>query len=251
MSAVMLSPTVEEYLKRLPPAVRKELRIATPQSLGQSHLLHISKDTAIAEFVPSVSRRTLDLENRSIARVSTAPTVAGCLLGYCSDIYDFMNRQTTMSGDRQRKVPFRGGWVIYGIPFDHALRPTKKLLPDVDRTDEHWLVALDEDSAIFKPDVLGKLFYQQVTYQAGGKRPLSTIDMAVEVLTDTPIQFDAATRLTRGCWRLKVTGLEASKNWKTVKVEASAYPRNDFIAAKRLCASTLSFEDLSPRTAQW
>lgn len=242
---------IQHFLSLLPSDTAKELTVVAGEKFNPSYLLHISKDTAIPSFSPSVTRRSMDAENRSVPRICTAPTLAGCILGYSSDLFDFIDQPTSTSVDRSRKVEYRGGWAVYGFPVAQCLRPSKKLLPDVTRTDEHWLVTYDEATVSYKPTLLGKFFYEVVSYRAGKGYPVVELEMLVEV-GDVPIRFDHERLLTRGYWKLIVKGLHNAERWnKIASVEAVEINRVQYEASKQLVASMLSFEEQAPPSAGW
>lgn len=244
---------LSHFLSLLPEKVAKELTIVSAARPWESFLLHISKDTAIKAFAPTVTRRSMDAENRSIPRICVAPSLAGCIMGYSSDLYDFMEHPVSSSTDGSRRVQYRGGWAIYGIPYDLALRPSKKLLPDVIRTDEHWLVTYDEDTVNYHPVLLGKFFYETVSYTAVGKEmPTVEVEMVAEVLTDTPVRFDNTHVLQKGYWKLKIVGMHNADRWdKIPSVVVEPLVKSEYIASKQLVASMLSFESLAPASSGW
>lgn len=252
--AAELTPEDElrAYFRLQPKDVASALTPVRAERMAYPYLLHISKDNKIEKFVPSVTKRSLDGEDRSIPRISTAPTVAGCIMGYASDIHDFMERPTCASGDGQRKVRFAGGWAIYGIPFEFALVPDKTLLPDVKRTDEHWLVNYSPRWTTYPAQILGKFYYEEVRHVATAKGPVSVLTIMLEVLTDTPILFDRRTRLTRGYWKLSVQGLHLAKRWDEIEsVEAEPMDPEDYTKTKQRIASMLDYEDRAPPVMAW
>lgn len=252
MGADTIPQALTKFLELLPEDDRKQLKPVTSQALKMDRLLHMSKDNSIEEFVPTVTRRASENENHSIARICTSPTLAGSIMGYASDANDFFQRPTTYGRDGKRKVGFRGGWTVYGIPFDIALRPSSKMVPDVERSDEHWLVTYDEENVAYKPEVIAKFYYASILYEATARYPRSDVEMIFEVMTDTPIPFDNKVSLTRGCWRVRVKGLHSAKKWSTIPcVEVTAMPRTEYTASKRLVASMLSFQEAVPPSMDW
>ena len=252
MGAGNIPQALSNFLALLPEESRKELKPVTPQGLKVENLLHMSKDLGIDGFVPTVTRRASENEDHSIARICTAPTLVGCIMGYAADANDFFRRPTTYNADRSRKVGFRGGWGVYGIPFDHALRPTSKMVPDVERSDEHWLVTYDPDNVVYKPELLAKFFYAHMKFEATAKYPTSDVEMLIEILTDTPIRIDHKLTLTRGCWKLKIKGLHSAKRWdKVPSIQAEQMLRPQYTAAKQLVASLLSYQEAVPPSMDW
>lgn len=252
MNTRQATALLQPYLSLLAPETRRELMVVTPQSLGTPHLLHISKDTDIARFVPGITRRGMKKEDRTVPRVSTSPCLIGCLLAYSSDMFDFHERKPGLKFGEARNVTFKGGYVIYGFRFDVALRPNRKLVPDVERTDEHWLVPFDGNHTTYQPETLGKVFYSSVAYEVIDGCAVPRIEMYVEVLTDQPIWLDGKQQLTRGCWRISMTDLHRSVRWNDVRgLVVESIPSNDYTAVKRNVASMLSFESLGHASARW
>jgi len=122
----------EQIVRYLEPLIGEdinELTLVSAQELNKP-LYHISMNPSIKAFTPQVSSRTLTKENRSIPRISTSTSLIGCMNGYQSVMSDMMNRE----GKK-----FNGLFKVYQLPYQFALRPSKKFLPDVDLTDEFWL----------------------------------------------------------------------------------------------------------------
>lgn len=256
MSADYDKQGIYDFFKRLPRFVRENLLLATPQHTKRDHMLHISKDTDIAQFFPQVSRRTIgSTEDRRVPRVCVAPTLAGCILGYSSTLAEFHARQPVnkhIEGQVVRQ-PFKGGWMIYGVPYKAALRPTAKLLPDVERTDEHWLVTYNEETVDYVALPVGRFFFNAVTYRpnCGENGEMRTeVEMLIEVLQDEiSIPFDSAIKLKRGCWKIVVGNFHNKLKWYRMgDVRVDSMPRDEYLQAKRLVASLLSHE--SPVT-EW
>lgn len=252
MSAVYDKQALLHFLSLIPDNQRKELSVVTPDQLQQSHLLHMSRDNGLQNFTPAISARVLNGENRSIPRICTAPTLVGCVLGHASDISDYTGRNDGSSVDQKKAIPFKGGWILYGFEFDVALRPSRRLVEDVERTDEHWLVSYDDETVKYKPVKLAKFFYQSVSFVATGSVPRTDVEMLVEVLTDIPVRFDRKTTLGKGCWKVKCQGFHNASRWdKVATVETEKMLPVDYNNAKRLVASMLSFEDVGPPSSRW
>lgn len=252
MNTRQANALLQPYLSLLPSETRKELTIVTPDTLGTSYLLHISKDTELKRFIPGISRRGMRREDRTVPRVNTAPSLIGCLLGYTSDMFDFHERKPGAKYTEARAVPFKGGYAIYGFRFDVALQPSRKLVLDVAQSDEHWLVPYDAQHAVYTPELLGKVFYSSVNYEVIKDRTCSRIEMYIEVLTDQPIWFEGRRQLTKGCWRAVVNDLHATTAWNQLS-DATVEQINptDYISVKRNVASMLSLESHAPASARW
>lgn len=252
MDARRAAQLLKPYFSMLPEEVRNELRIVTPSDLTIPCLLHISKDPSLTRFVPSISRRGMRSENRTVTRVSTATTLAGCLIGYASDLNDFLTRDDGLKVDASKRVKFLGGYTIYGFRFDVALRPSRKLVPDVEQSDEHWLVPYDQQHVAYQPEVLGKVFYESVKYRLANGKPVSEIEMYVEVATPEPIWMDGRNKLEQGHWHVKTVGMHETKRWDRIPVmEIEATDPDTYLSVKRNVASMLSLESFMPAAASW
>ena len=251
MNARRAAQLLKPYLSTLTAEVQAELRIVTPEQLTLPYLLHISKDPTLSKFIPGVSRRSMVRENRTVARVCTATTLVGCLNGYASDIHDFLIREDGLRADGSKRVKFLGGYTIYGFRYPLALSPSRKLVPDVERTDEHWLVPFNAEHATYQGEVLGKVFYETMRYQMVGGRMTTVIEMYVEVTSDEPIWFDGKTCLTKGYWRAVTHDMHRTRSWRKVQAELEEIQSPRYLAVKRSVASMLSLEHFGHAGAAW
>lgn len=243
---------LQPFFSLLVPEVRRELTVVTPETLGTSYLLHISKDTELKRFVPGVTRRGLSKEDRTVPRICTAPSLIGCILAYSSTLHDFHGRLTGQKFNGTRQVPFKGGYAIYGFPFEVALRPSPKLVPDVRRTDEHWLVAYDSAHADYRATCVGKVFYSEVTYQVVAGEPQHRVEMYIEVIPEEGFWLTAKRKLTSGFWHVTVTDLDKSPRWdQLTDLQVERIDPKHYATMKRNVASLLSLEACTPLTARW
>lgn len=251
MSSQNPSAAVSHYLSLLPKEISAELTLETPRDIGRNYLLHISKNNRIKTFTPMVTRRSLTKENRSVVRVSTAPTILGCMLGYSSTLYDFYDASTANKETGKPKDVFLGGWIIYGIPFTTAFKPSKKLLPDADVTGERWLVTYDKATLTYPTKPLGKIFFTEVTHRAGNKTARIEVEAYVEVLSSASLLFNTRTCLDKGYWKITFADMHRSRTVDTVPVlSVQAVSEKQYLEAKRLVASFLSFESYPP-SSRW
>lgn len=121
-------------------------------------LLHISSDPNIKHFFPRFSHRQIPGEDTSIPRLSTGRSLVGCILGLCS-----MNEF--------------GMFVIYTPKnWTYAVIPSKKLLPDIEYTNEHWVLSTDVDNRLLPTEIIGQFYmksHEHVWFQGnadGDKR---------------------------------------------------------------------------------
>lgn len=252
MSSPAAKQAMTDFLLRLPESTRQNMQLVTPKSLGQDLLYHLSYDNALQCFTPFVTKRSAEGEDRSIPRISTAPSLLTCLLGYQTELQDFHNRPNVTSADG-RKVEYQGGWVIYGLSFEYAIRPNDKLVPDAGKTDEHWLVTYDRCTAEYIPTRLGKVFYDQVTYKASsGEFPDVHIEMVIEVNLGVSLNLGRDVKLPSGYWVVEVRNLHTSKTFDTIDIRrVREITKSDYEGRKTLAAGHLGMDIELPASSHW
>ena len=210
-----MSPEMTQYLKLVSDKVASNVKVVTGKDLGIGCLLHISTNPKIPEFIPMVSTRTMNAEDRTVPRVCTAPTIVGCLNGYQAQIKNFHDQL---------------GLTIYGIPFDEALIPSTKLLPDVKMTDEVWLVPYSKKYSGYKPNVIGRMFAYTVKWYSS-KCERYDIEFYVEVLED--FMFSPTVSLKVGLWRLTLVYDSSVAANKQEIITVAPLTKAEYVAAKR------------------
>lgn len=232
------------FLNRLPETVGKSMRVVA--STGpDDYLYHISQDFELTKLEPRVPRRALENENFSIPRICVAPTVTGCIRGYTKDVADFVNYS---SAEKQA-----GRWALYGIPFRLSVCPAGSLLPDVKTSDERWLVTYDENTVTYEPVLLAKYFYHTVSFTAARKDyPTVEVELYIEVLTQTPIQFSHDVILPQGFWSVRLKNLHGAKRWdRGYEVVTKKISEQFYRDTQTLVASMLSLESFLPPSSKW
>lgn len=218
------------YVAGFSPVVQKNVTLVEPRPL-----MHISINAKISKFVPALSRRTAKVEDRSVPRVSVAPTVVGCLAGYMADLSDF-----EYGPDKE----YKGGWYIYSFQGHPSLRPQPKILYDADITDEHWLVPFRPDLWVYPADIAGKFFYSKLSMRWENKVLFYDTDLVFEVYPGRTIQADTDVLLSEGFWALSATRgkLGSARNVRRIKA-------GEYAELKGLTATLLAYEE--PASAQW
>lgn len=241
---------LKSFLETKPEEMVSQLKIVTKDDLLNGVLFHVSKNAKLEKFVPYVSQRTLDDEDRVFPRVSTSPTLAGCLMGYQSDLSDF-HRHSSGRSLEGTPVKFRSGWYVYELPFDVAVRPSKELVPDADRSDEHWLLPFDKEHAEYHGKLAARFFYEAVTYLPDKEETIVSL-VIYAVVEENPVPFNDKVTLTKGFWRMKVVGLHNAESWdKIPEVKAEQISKIEYDSIKRFAASLLSLEDIQSASYRW
>jgi hypothetical protein len=230
---------MENFLSLLPDKVKKGVKVVTATELGINHLLHISTNGKIKEFVPFITQRSANNEDLTVPRICVAPTLLGCLIGYGAASCDFLTDPDGEYGDSS----YRGGWYIYGLPFEKALKPSAGLLWDQKYTDEHWLVTYSESTRVYKPTIFGKCFYKEIiSVGRTGKVPFKRVKFLVEISQDVTIKLGGAINLTKGYWMIE--GDEPTTNVESWKHDGgytvSEITKAEYSVTKKLTANLLS-----------
>lgn len=233
---------LEAWIEMLSEKVKRNIEVVTPETLGQNFLLHITKDTNLKKFIPHIGKRQGNQEDRTVPRVTVAPTLLGCFIGYASSWYDFSNLAST---GKKEELGYKGGWGIYAVEFEAAIRPTPKLVYDAKMSGEHWLVTYSPATVEYKPKLIGKVFYRSVRLVAReGKQPDAHVEMYVEIQKEEGIQFSKNIKLTKGYWAItgpmdyRVASWMADKDFK-----ATELTKADYLTAKMESASMLNYEE--------
>jgi hypothetical protein len=228
-----------------PAETLEELSVVSARENGRNFMLHLSRNKNIKAMVPYVTTRTQAHEDRSIPRICVAPAIADCLIGYNGTVDEFQNREQAKSGDGSKTIPWTGGWYIYAIPFEYALKPSENLLVDADKTNEHWLVSYSPQTWSYAPIRIGKLFYTQVGYQAGRGGHATVVEMYIELDSPVRVPFCHDLMLEPGLYRIVSDKLFEMHHRKVALDQLEPLSPEDYAKAKIPTASLLSFNSVS------
>ncbi|MCE5225870.1 MAG: hypothetical protein LLG05_08400 [Porphyromonadaceae bacterium] len=231
--------------------VQSNSKIVSSQELGQDYMLHIDKQTP-DKFIPMMPRSAAQNENNTTARITVSPNIIGCLIGYARAEDDLISgtKQNTLD-----KTGFRGGYDICEMSFNHCLFPNEKLVFDSQRSQEHWLVYYNKETAEYVPRKIGKLFVSKITYESvSGSLPSPTFELYIEIHKQEGIKFSPNIYLEKGFYfavvkfdRDKHKGsVDQEKNFTVNKIDPVEYNKQ-----KRLCAALLSYGKSIPNYAGW
>lgn len=231
---------LEQYLSNFNNGVADNVTVVSAEELGQRWLYHISVDPKIKRFIPELSRRTALKEDRTVPRISTAPTIIGCLLGYQADLGEFLNN--TLGDD------WNGGWYVYGFDSQPSVLPGKKILIDVQTTDERWLVPYRSDKWQYPAKMIGKFYYRKASVYTQGKNQKWEVEVLVEVNRDAEIRFFDGLTLAEGFWNL--TFDRSIHSWKKgVGEHVRQLSTSEWKKLKGVHADLLSYQE--PNSSTW
>lgn len=245
-----MSPDIELFLKLSTDKVNKNVTVVSKEELGQNYMLHISPDKMNSKpYIPRIGHRQGQSEDRTIPRITVAPTLLGCYVGYAQWFMQFFNYNP-----RDNDIDsYRQGLYIHEIEFDEALKPNNKLVYDASRSDEHWLVTYSEQTKQYKGKIIGKMFIRDVTVKpVSGKFNVANASFYVEVNKPEGIRFSKNFFLRKGYWL--IAGIDDSDFtfWdKDKNIVIKEVSKSDYDAAKNLHAALLSLSVNQPPFAKW
>jgi hypothetical protein len=155
---------MKAWMKLQPVDIQKELTIVSSEESDKPFMLHIDRNE-IDAFIPRVGQSFEDDENKTIPRVTVAPTLVGCILGYARCINDFMLGHNISKKESPDDM-YRQGYKIHHIDYLHCLQPTFKMVWDGEETKEHWLVNYQPKAKEYIPKVVGEFYFTQMTFEA-------------------------------------------------------------------------------------
>lgn len=239
-----------QWLETVSEKVRKNVTVVTPEEVGQDYFLHMSTDTGIKKFIPHIGRRQAYSEDRSVPRITVAPTLLGCFIGYAKADYDFQNLPHVKKADEKG---YRGGWKIYALPFEAALKPTARMVYDSRVSDEHWMVSYSRETNEYIPETAGKMFYRSIRLVSRtGKSPEGEMELYVEITKPGGIRFSKNIRLDVGYHRIVGPVQQNVKSWTDDKGYVSTpIDKAEYFSAKNASADLLSLTPGIPPHLQW
>lgn len=236
----MSAEAIKQWLDLQPNNIRKAVEFLSAEDAGPMY--HMSLDGEIKKFVPFVSRRAADKENITVPRVSVAPSIMGCFIGYVASWSDIA------WPDTQNKK-FKNGWYLYRLPYEYCIKPDKKQLFDQEQSNEHWLVTYSPTTREYKGEIIAKMFYAEMAMiPQTGKAPEYMVKLAVEVFAE-PIKFGGEVVLEKGTYLIEGPEPQVHGEWSDVKpytVKKIGY--GEYARMKGLSADMLS---LNPPAFSW
>lgn len=241
---------LERFLDLCSEQVQRNVQVVDPEQLGQDYLLHISTDTKIKKFIPSVGKRLSGMEDRTVPRISTAPTILGCMIGHVVSMNNFLNLASDGTEDNDG---YKGGFIIYSFPFRAAIKPAAKLLWDTKISDEYWLVTFDEGSVEYIPETAGFMFIESIRFVGVSQgTPSADVRLFVSVTKEEGLVFSKNVSLAKGYWCLEGPLYTDLKNWKAdSEYQIKEIDKAEYDSAKRASADLLSFREKAPSYLSW
>lgn len=183
---------IDTFVSLLPTIVKKNVKVVTPDSLGQDFLLHIDSPPVPKVFIPRMPSSADITENPHVPRITVSDTLIGCMLGYTRIEGDFFSQHN--------------GWIISKFDFNYALSVNKKMVFDAEYSNEHWLVTYNKNTIEYKPIPIGKFFIYKISYVANEQEPNGDefIDIYLELHGDDTVKINKDISLTAGFYIMSI-----------------------------------------------
>ncbi len=244
---------IDDFLQLQPTEVQEDCKIVSSVDVGQDFMLRIDKFTP-EKFVPNMPKSAMSTENTNTPRVTVAPTLVGCMIGYFRIERDVQDGTALLKN--QDKPRFAGGYAISRLKYNHCLKPGAKMVVDSSSSDEHWLVPYCVDAVEYEPDIVGQIFVESVTYlNRSSNWPGVRLNLYLRVdADDIALPVMPGKTVGKGYYRYTVYW----SNIRTRTVEdhgclLSLEPIDEaaYLTAKKLHADMLSFQDPVPAFSGW
>lgn len=169
---------------------------------GPLPMYRIDKEVP-AKLYPNMPKSAMSSENTSVPRITCAPSIIGCMVGYFRAEQDLLD-----SGryGKDIKKQYRGGYQITTFDPELILKPSAQLVPDQGRSDEHWVVPFNEDHVEFIPRHIGKLFISRLTHvNVGGQNQPPVLEIEMWLENTEPLALGPNSVLSPGYWKIDIT----------------------------------------------
>lgn len=227
---------IEHYFSIQSDKVKKNASIVSADELGQDFMLHISKkNMSKTPYTPIIGHRQALSEDRSVPRVTVAPTLLGCIYGFAAMI------QHIASYSPEHDKDYKQGFYIHAIPFEYCLKPNNKLVYDASLTSEHWLVRYNEQTNVYNGKLIGKIFCNKLTFlPVSNKTNTITVELYVSIDKAEGIKFNDKVHLDKGFYAIE---FEYEKLMLKNKLNPKPITSEEFFNTKKLRADMLCHKE--------
>lgn len=240
---------LKRYLQQLRPEVAENLKIVTPGDMNNGVVYHIAQSRQ-KEMFPFISKRQAPSEDNTVPRVHVCASLIGCFRGYATMVETSLSTAPIASKEDKRKgehksfVDYKGGYYIHELQTPVALAPSKKLVPDVESSEELWLVTYNELTKSYPSKVIGKLILCEIQFvPEAGQYPHITTKYAIEVSSIGGLKLDKRKFLGKGYWMVETVNDKLVKHY--------AIEKEKFNEIKEFSANLLDRRDELPSFLKW
>ncbi len=222
---------IQDYINIQTPYVRKNSVILSASDIDQDFMLHIDVKTP-RYFYPRISEKQAASEDKSVPRITVAPTLVGCIIGYA-----------IVHGDI-RHLDKGAYYDINKFDFTTGIKPNHNLVYDARATSEVWLVTYNEATFRYKPTTIGKLLINKITNtRHSGNKVSEVYEGVVWIKSNDKVRLDYTGRtIEKGYYKIV-----ADLNNLYIP-NISKITKSDFDVVKK---DTTSMESLKPNYGEW
>lgn len=242
---------IQDWLSLQSKEVQDNVTISDCVNMKQDYMLHIDKETPDV-FIPMMPRSAGKTENNTVARITVSPNLIGCFIGYARVEEDFLDESDKIV---KKQNDFKGGYVICTLPYLHSIKPSPQMVPDAERSNEHWLVTYNDQTREYAPEKVGKIFVSEVTYIArSGKIPQPVFKIFIEVEKPEGFYFSPTIHLKAG-YHVAEVSFERESHPGSSSEESSfsitEIEKVEYDKVKRLRAVMLNHTENKPHYLKW
>jgi len=242
---------IEDALKLTNDKVAKNATIISNKDINQNFMLHISSENMSGKkYIPRISERQNPQEDRTLPRITVAPTIQGCLVGYAKFLHDAFNYYP---GNEYLKN-YKQGVYIHEIEFEHCIKPSNKLVYDSSRSDEHWLITYNEETKEYKGKLIGKMFVSDINMKLKSNS-FADINYIfyVAINKEEGIKLSKNIFLKKGYYKITDIAKDTAKvSWdKDKDFKVKEISKIEYQESKNLSAVMLSHVDEVPNFTKW
>ncbi len=232
---------LDEFINNLPNKIKDNIKIVESTDT-QPFVLRIDNKTP-KYFEPLVPLSTSSDEDRSLPRVCVSSNLTDAILGIARlpKMFienNFYNEAVDPDAGINKKSNI---FHISLIPYNYAVKANEKLLPDVELTNEMWLVGYNKDNQKYYPEVVGHMFITNIniTYKEhNNKKPLVYLDCYINIEKDIDVYLKPNRKVSKGYYNLKI---EKDNNGD---LRLSKIDKKDFDKLSKVVLSKESFQEL-------
>ena len=222
---------IQLFVSEQIPLVKNNVTIVDGATFNKGLMYHIgTTDMSNKPYIPRIGERQGKTEDRTVPRVTVAPTLLGCIYGYA---------MVVISGKDNNIA----GYYIHSLPFEYCLKPTKKLVFDQELTNEHWLVRYNKDTTVYKASRIGRMVVGKIDIKPRPKKFAEvTLTVLVEVNQEMP--FNEVETMAPGYYQVSLLyeGLMLTDKVTISPISKSAFEK------ERLYICDKSLESLKSST---
>lgn len=188
---------IQSFINRQNPKLIKEIHPKLPDQ-NFPFALHISPNKNLKEMFPYVTSAMMMGEDRHIPRISVADTLVDCINGEDRILYNFYSKENPKAESEMKdKAHWRGGYYIYRLDYEEAIKPSVKLVPDIEYTNEYWLVNYTNNS-VYIPKLIGRMIPYSSSIFISEKYPNKRFAMSLAIEAYEDFSLDKNHKIKKG-----------------------------------------------------